>query len=162
MKKYLFLALAVLFIFSATNALVASDNNQQKSKAKLVEANVWTTADGVKHYVCPVTKKEGVVDKNTVFSIVDGKKYYHCCQACAPKFQAEPQKYLKKLAVPANVVKIDKNGDEIFQCPVSGEKGVVDKKTSYLDVDGKRYYFCCDKCKAKFEKDPNAFLNAKK
>jgi YHS domain-containing protein len=40
-------------------------------------------------------------------------------------------------------------------CPISGEK--IDKK-AYADYEGQRVYFCCNGCKAKFEKDPEKFM----
>jgi YHS domain-containing protein len=40
-------------------------------------------------------------------------------------------------------------------CPISGEK--IDKKV-YSDYQGQRVYLCCDKCKAKFEKDPEKYM----
>ena len=93
--------------------------------------------------------------------LVDGKKYYHCCAGCAEKFQADPQKYLKSFSVPGNVVKVDEDGEH-FQCVVSGEMGTVSDKTAYSDVDGKRYHFCCNNCKKKFDADPQKILKSKK
>lgn len=40
-------------------------------------------------------------------------------------------------------------------CPISGEK--IDKKV-FIDYQGQRIYFCCDKCKAKFEKEPEKYF----
>ncbi len=38
-------------------------------------------------------------------------------------------------------------------CPVSGKAGDPAKSVAY----SKKISFCCDKCKAKFDKDPNSF-----
>ncbi len=40
-------------------------------------------------------------------------------------------------------------------CPVSGEAAVKEQFTAYKE---KEVYFCCDKCKAKFEADSKAFV----
>ncbi len=40
-------------------------------------------------------------------------------------------------------------------CPIMGKK--IDKDT-YIDHAGKRVYFCCPGCEAKFEKDPEKYL----
>jgi YHS domain-containing protein len=44
-------------------------------------------------------------------------------------------------------------------CPVMG--GPIDKSV-YIDYQGKRIYFCCDSCKAKFLKSPETYLKKKK
>lgn len=40
-------------------------------------------------------------------------------------------------------------------CPVSGKP--VDKKV-FVDYQGQRVYFCCDKCPAKFKADPEKYF----
>lgn len=40
-------------------------------------------------------------------------------------------------------------------CPVLG--GNIDKKV-YADYQGKRIYFCCSGCDAKFNKDPEKYM----
>lgn len=51
----------------------------------------------------------------------------------------------------------DKKDDEdkfTATCPVSGEAAVKEQFTAYKE---KEVYFCCDKCKAKFEAEPAKF-----
>ena len=161
MKKLTVVFIAVLtltFAISGFNAIAGDDNQKTKSAT---EQNVWTTKDGAKHFKCPVMGIEGVVNQNTTFSIVDGKKYYHCCGGCSEKFTANTAKYLDGFVVPANVVKEDKNGKH-FQCAVSGETGVVTEETLFADKDGKRYYFCCEGCKKEFDKDSEKFIKSNK
>ncbi|MBN2013251.1 TRASH domain-containing protein [candidate division KSB1 bacterium] len=148
-------ALLILVLFVASAIYVSAKTNDKKTD-KVTEANVWLTKDGAKHFVCPVMGDEGVVDKDTPFSIVDGKKYYHCCGGCAEKLTANPEKYLKDFVIPANVVKVDDKGQH-FQCSVTGEMGTVTSETSFSDVNSKRYYFCCESCKPKFDKNPEKF-----
>ncbi|MGO8761138.1 MAG: YHS domain-containing protein [Desulfobaccales bacterium] len=40
-------------------------------------------------------------------------------------------------------------------CPVRGDK--IDKST-YVDYQGKRIYFCCEGCDKDFKKDPEKYL----
>lgn len=49
-----------------------------------------------------------------------------------------------------------KDGEEKFtaKCPVSGEAAVKEQFTAYKE---KEVYFCCEKCKAKFEAEPAKF-----
>lgn len=50
----------------------------------------------------------------------------------------------------------DKKDEDKFtaKCPVSGEAAVKEQFTAYKE---KEVYFCCDKCKAKFEAEPTKF-----
>ena len=44
---------------------------------------------------CPVTGEEFTVSKDTPISHYKGKYYAFCCPSCKPKFDANPEKYLK-------------------------------------------------------------------
>lgn len=44
---------------------------------------------------CPVTKKEFTVDDKTVRSEHGGKHYAFCCPGCKPKFDEDPESFLK-------------------------------------------------------------------
>jgi YHS domain-containing protein len=157
MKAMSFILITTLIFFSLSIVGNAKTVDEKEKKISPVEANVWTGEDGNKYYKCPVMGGEGVVDSTTTFSIVDGKRYYYCCAGCAEKFQANPSKYLKKFAKPGNVIKIDKDG-KYFRCPVSGKKDLVSEKTAYSDYKGKRYYFCCNDCKTKFNEGQEKYL----
>src|SRR5437660_11534043 len=41
-------------------------------------------------------------------------------------------------------------------CPVMTDQPT--KSSRFLDYDGKRIYFCCEKCIAKFQKEPERYL----
>lgn len=42
------------------------------------------------------------------------------------------------------------------KCPVKGEPI---NKDIFKEVDGQKVYFCCEECKAEFEKDPQKYLS---
>lgn len=50
---------------------------------------------------CLVSGEEFVVTADSPKVEIDGKTYYTCCSSCAKKLQADPKKYLDKLAKPA-------------------------------------------------------------
>ncbi|MCB8932205.1 MAG: YHS domain-containing protein [Chthonomonadaceae bacterium] len=61
----------------------------------------------------------------------------------------------------ASVVDYTNDKGEIV-CPVMGT--VIKDKTKavgYQDVDGKRYYFCCDGCPEDFKADPQKYIAKK-
>jgi YHS domain-containing protein len=45
-------------------------------------------------------------------------------------------------------------------CPLSGKDIDKDKANLKAEYKGKTYYFCSEKCKAAFEKDPEKFLKS--
>ena len=149
---------ALLLSFMFVDGYAKTDTKGSQ-KSEIVEANVWITDSGEKRFICPVMGGEGVVDSTTLFTEVDGKRYYHCCAGCPDKFKANPSKYLKSFVVPGNVIKVDKDGKH-YRCPVSGEMGSVTKDTPYSDYNGKRYYFCCSNCKTNFDEKPHKYMKS--
>lgn len=57
-----------------------------------------------------------------------------------------------------NVYNLGDDGSKYFLCPVMGNYGKVTAETPYTDYDGKRYYYCCDGCKPKFEANSAMYL----
>lgn len=47
-------------------------------------------------------------------------------------------------------------GDEAVMCPVMTDMSI--DKNIYVDHEGQRIYFCCQKCIAEFKEDPEKFL----
>ncbi len=96
---------------------------------------------------CPVSGH--AVDKK-VYVDYQGQRVYFCCDKCPAKFKADPEKYFAQFVKEGIVLE-----NVQVTCPVSGED--IDKK-AFTDYKGRRVYFCCSKCIAKFQKDPEAFL----
>lgn len=97
---------------------------------------------------CPVMGEK--ID-STVYTDLQGQRVYFCCKGCSKKLKADPDKYFQKAAAEGVLF-------ENIQttCPVSGEK--LTDKTVYTDFEGRRVYFCCKKCVADFDKEPQKFL----
>jgi Cu+-exporting ATPase len=49
---------------------------------------------------------------------------------------------------------------KVIKCPVSGEVISKDAMTIKTKYKGKTYYFCCEKCQAEFEKNPEKYAKA--
>lgn len=49
---------------------------------------------------------------------------------------------------------------KVVKCPVSGEVIAKDAKKITTEYKGKTYYFCCEKCKVEFEKNPEKCVKA--
>lgn len=95
--------------------------------------------------LCPV---KGKPVNPACMSLLDGKKVGLCCGDCKAVFEADPEAYRAKLPG-------FEKGPINDLCPVSG-KQIAEGCTS--EYEGKLVGFCCGKCKAEFEKDPNPLL----
>jgi YHS domain-containing protein len=118
--------------------------------------------------LCPVTGDK--IDKK-VFVDYKGQRIYFCCASCIPKFNADPEKYLKKMkegpsasqaAAPQSAqapFAPARAGQPQTLCPITGEK--IDPAV-YTESGGYRVYFCCKDCIGKFQKDPSAYIRKMK
>jgi peptide-methionine (R)-S-oxide reductase len=46
-------------------------------------------------------------------------------------------------------------------CPVNGTLLTVNEDTGFAEIEGKRYYVCCEDCAGKLKDDPDRYLKAK-
>ncbi len=106
------------------------------------------------------TKKVTVADatEKKMFADYKGYRYYFCCGGCPAAFKKDPAKFASndKIRValaptPATVACAVQTGK------VVNVKEAVAKK-QFIDVDGKRYVFCCGGCPAAFKSDPEKFV----
>ena len=90
---------------------------------------------------CPVSGKPVDATKTITY---EGKLVAFCCDDCLAEFKKDPKKFVGKLkGLTAGLTPVNKI------CPVSG-KPINPEKT--LLHEGKLIAFCCDDCKANFEK----------
>ncbi len=92
---------------------------------------------------CPLSGEDIDASKTAVH---EGQTVGFCCGKCLKKFNAEPAKFIAK-------VEADNCANQ--KCPVSGKKVDAGTATVHIQEVG----FCCEKCQAKFKKDPAAVLN---
>ena len=93
--------------------------------------------------VCLMKVSPDTAGGNAVFN---GTEYFFCSPDCKTAFVADPEKFLSN-ATSTQVTD-----------PVCGMS--VDSSTAVnTTYKGTSYYFCCSKCEAKFEKDPEAYLS---
>jgi YHS domain-containing protein len=97
---------------------------------------------------CPVSG-----DKINPKVFVEDKtgKVFFCCPKCVGKYEADPAKYAKQ--VQAQRIALAPKKVQVL-CPVCS-KG-VDSDVS-LEHHDHEIYFCCEACKAKFEKKPSEY-----
>jgi peptide-methionine (R)-S-oxide reductase len=50
---------------------------------------------------------------------------------------------------------------ETVVCPVMGNAFKVEKNSSFVEIDGKKYYVCCQACVDKLKADPDKYLKDK-
>jgi YHS domain-containing protein len=97
---------------------------------------------------CPVMG--GAID-STAYTDIQGQRVYHCCPACSASLKADPDKHFGNSAAQGVVFENIQTS-----CPVSG--ATLEEKEVFVDHQGRRVFFCCQKCIAEFEKDPAGYL----
>lgn len=102
--------------------------------------------------VCPLTG--GDINKEA-YADYKGQRIYFCCMGCEPRFYKNPGKSLQRIKENGEMAESLDPLSVQPQCPVSGE--AIDPSV-YVDHNGKRIYFCCEKCRKKFNKKPEKFL----
>ena len=127
--------------WASDNALAQDEHEGHAHHAKeTAEAGL----DDQPEALCPVM---GVAIDKKMFAEYRGKRVYFCCAKCKAKFAAAPDKYadgvkdqweaLKPLAIQVS-------------CPGTGK--LVNRKIS-VETEHGPVYFCCNNCKAGWEKD---------
>jgi YHS domain-containing protein len=65
------------------------------AKAKIIKQTYAQTVKVGDTTKCPVMGTKFTVNKNSLSVMVNGKKYYICCEACRKPLKKNPDKYLK-------------------------------------------------------------------
>ena len=141
MKPIKTFTIMAAMLLAASFTVFAGEEKQETEKETPKELKNQT--------LCPVMG--GKID-STVFTDIQGQRVYHCCPGCSAPLKKDPDKYFKKAAEDGVLF-------ENIQttCPVSGEK--LENKSAYTDFEGRRIVFCCEKCIAAFNKEPQKFLS---
>ena len=132
-------------------------NFQKDPKPYLAKLEPLLKAAGEKRQaaintVCPVSGKPVNPEKTVVF---EGNVVAFCCDDCKANFEKDPKPFLAKLEPFLKAAGEKKQAAINTVCPVSGKPVNPEKTVIY---EGKVVAFCCDDCKANFEKDPKPFL----
>ena len=109
-----------------------------------------------------------------------GDSYYFCCNGCAEKFKANPERFLTSgpagmgngsqgsglvqlgmgaAGSPTSAVQINA-AKPAAKDPVCG-MNVDPEKAAAAEYKGSKYYFCSKSCAAKFNADPEKYLSPK-
>jgi YHS domain-containing protein len=141
------LTVALVLGFGVASVHAQAEPGKPKQEGeKKIEEKGGKEAEQPAMPLCPVSGEP--IDFGVSIMTDDGPVYF-CCPKCMDKYKADPKKFAEKLAgqrkALAAMPKIQ------VTCPVSGKP--IDKKVS-IEKDGKKVYFCCEKCPAMYEKDP--------
>jgi YHS domain-containing protein len=88
---------------------------------------------------CPVSNEVIEEGKGVEFTYY-GTKYTFKNESSAEKFKSEPMDYISGALI----------------CPVMGDPALKEFNVTHAGV---KYYLCCENCMAKFEKNPEKFIN---
>lgn len=130
MRRLMLMSALVAVLMSLFGAFVSADDHAATEKP-------------VTNKMCPMTSE--AVDP-AVRTEYEGQYVYFCCKGCVDKFNADPKAAVAKMS-DADQAAIMKN----TVCPISGED--IEHFDIRSEVNGRLLYFCCDHCKAKFDKE---------
>jgi YHS domain-containing protein len=121
------LSLVVLMMIAGAVAARVADGTEKKA---------------VTNKSCPVS---GGAVSEKYRAEYKGQYVYLCCEGCVNDFTKNPEAFVAKLS---------KEDQEAIKpnttCPISGEPVVMSKS---VEFEGRKVYFCCDNCVAKYKKD---------
>ncbi len=141
--------LAVIIVMSLFAAYGVADCGNCNKKAEKKAEHKHEMAEGNQE-LCPIMGNK--INKDT-FIDYNGKRIYFCCAGCEEKFLEDPAKFMVK-AKKEGVEFADAPVTQEF-CPVTGNK--IDKEY-HSDYKGKRVYFCSQKSKDAFDRDPEKYI----
>ncbi len=104
-------------------------------------------ADDAVNKMCPVSGKPIVADQTSTVSVTVG----FCCEKCQGKFESDTKAKtdaVKKFAG-------SKDSPANKKCLMNASK---DASKDHTATASTTVGFCCEKCKAKFDADPKAFI----
>jgi YHS domain-containing protein len=116
--------------------------NFNKDPGKHVDEVAKITAPDYVNTKCPVSGKDVDASKTAEHG---GQTVAFCCGKCPKAFAKDPNKYESKIVA-------DNAGND--KCPISGKAVDTEKYATYTKNVG----FCCGKCQAKFDKDPDSII----
>ena len=90
-----------------------------------------------------------------------GKPYYFCCEGCANKFSADPEKYLKPAPglVTLGMAPVAHHAAGVKD-PVCGMNVNPKSAKCKAEYSGKTYWFCSPACLEEFQSKPGQYLGA--
>ncbi len=131
-----------------------------ESRMKAQAAGIYGTAQ--KDPVCGMDVDETKAAAAGRASEYGGTRYYFCSETCKQHFEKDPERFLKKPPAKAGqgaiartkkeaVLEASVHKDPICGMDVDEERAKAAGRMS--EYHGKKYYFCSDSCKQRFEKD---------
>ena len=116
----------------------------------------------VRDVVCGMTVDPATARASAKYK---GEDYYFCCQGCANKFIAEPEKYLTSAAAPqsagAQMAGSQQQKPGTVLDPVCGMWVEPAKARGSFDYKNQTYFFCSPRCAEKFKAEPDKYLAPK-
>ncbi len=145
-KKRLLQSMLSVILIIAINSLGEEGKNDPDTTA--------SSEDAVKkeQTLCPLADNK--IDKES-FADYEGKRVYLCCDGCLARFKNNPQKAIEKLEERGVTVAMSAEVTTQKSCPINGNS--IDK-TLFADHDFKRLFFCSEKCRKKFKKNPQKYV----
>jgi Cu(I)/Ag(I) efflux system membrane fusion protein len=131
-----------------------------ESRMRAAAAGIYGTMR--KDPVCGMDVDEDKAGAAGKASEYGGTKYFFCSESFKQEFDKDPGHFLKRPPVgrmqaagtPAEVKALQPSVHKDPICGMDVEEGEAKAAERTSEFRGKKYYFCSDSCKQRFEKDP--------
>lgn len=144
MKKIISSIIGIIALATFT-AVISAQNNTIKKNSDISTDNIGNI------FICPVSQEKQAITKDTPKLKYNDKTYYFCCINCLEKFRKDSDKYIKETTENSII-------ENKLICPVMKTEFIPTKDSPKTEYKGKTYYFCCDDCVEKFNKNPEKYL----
>jgi Cu+-exporting ATPase len=113
--------------------------------------------------VCNMDVDEGKATTAGKTSDYGGRKYYFCSEGCKQQFDKDPGHFLKSPSPDGKQKTVTTAKKDVVReasvhkdiiCGMDVEEHTAEAAGRTSEYHGKKYYFCSDSCKQRFEKDP--------
>jgi YHS domain-containing protein len=141
-RKLLAITMALALIAGVTWAKDHSDHHGKKDSTAVCQKAACDSMDMAK---CTDARIKGCCKKDSTAVCHQAKRDSTCAKECKHARKTEACKGDRK--------KCDASMEQTT-CPVMG--GAINKDI-FVEHNGKKVYFCCEECKAKYLKDPDKY-----
>ncbi len=150
----------------AGERIVVSGNFLIDSESRMRSASAETYGPAQKDPVCDMDVDEGKALAAGKTSDYGGNKYYFCSEGCKQQFDKAPEHFLKSPSPAGKQMKSNTAKMEMVRkaslhkdtiCGMDVEEDAAEAAGRISEYHGKKYYFCSDSCKQRFEKAPERY-----
>ncbi len=153
--------LAAVFMASSSVSVVANalllKRYEPKTPLQVEEERILLSQEKVVDPVCGMK----IEPRRAIEYVYEDKLYHFCSPNCEAHFKREPEKFKNYDNMNPKLMQMMSEESELVTDPVCGMKGKPEDWIEY-ELNGKKYYFCSESCRAEFKNNPEKYIELNK